>query len=156
MQVPVPAHVPANSQTACHGRLKAGSVTREPASPRVSEGTGGARASGTGVAGAHSGTAHFPKSPICEFSRAPKTPEPAIRDPLKTGAILVVFPLNHPALRGGRRSSIQTALYWPVFLFVKCSIRPTGVTLWFHEKHRPENPRNRPVGCSSQCNPGSF
>jgi hypothetical protein len=35
-------HVPGKCQTACDDRLKAGSLRGDPASPRVSEGTGGA------------------------------------------------------------------------------------------------------------------
>ena len=61
-----------------------------------------------------------------------------------------------PVPQGSLRSSIQTALHRPVFLFSKCSVSSSGVTLWFSEKHWPENPLNRPVGCRKRCNPGSF
>ncbi|MFA4824959.1 MAG: hypothetical protein WC593_07340 [Methanoregula sp.] len=41
---PEPIPVPLNSQTACDDRFKAGPLQRDSASPRVTEGTGGARA----------------------------------------------------------------------------------------------------------------
>ena len=50
LHVPVPVHVPGNCQTACDDRLPAAPRPRDPASPGVSEGTCGARPSGSGIA----------------------------------------------------------------------------------------------------------
>ena len=138
MHGPVPVHVQDNCQTP-HAHRPRLPYHAETGQPLGFSGDGG---------GGLPVPLTLPKAPSAIFSEPQKTPVPATRaTPFKTGVILAVFPLNHPALRGSLISSIQTALYWPVFLIVKCSISPTGVTLCFHEKHWPENPWNRPVGC---------